>query len=584
METLNQALERAARYSDCGLRVLDRREREEWLSWPDLLERSSRLAGGLRVEGVERGETVGLFYPTGVEFFVAFFGTLLAGAVPVPLYPPVRLGRLEEYQARTARMLEAAGIQRVLADARVRRILGEALVRARCKSMTLSHISKGEALIERVEPESLGLVQFSSGTSKDPKPVALTHRALMAQTVALNGYWPDTEESQHSGVSWLPLYHDMGLIGCVFTVLERPSTLTVIPPELFVARPAAWLQALSRYRATISPAPNFAFGLCTEKIRDEELHGLDLSHWQVALCGAETVVPSVLHRFAERLAPYGFRPEALTPVYGLSEAALAVTFSEIGRPFSTRSISRHDETDAAAEASEISQTIANERELVSVGRPLPGFAIQVRDEDDRVVTGGEVGRLWIRGPSLMREYLNQPQATAAVLRDGWLDTGDLGFLHQGELYISGRAKDILIVRGANHAPDEIEAVVSDLPQVRTGCAAAVAHLPAGAEQEEIWLFVERPRERYRESDDDTERACRNRVLADTGIALDRIEVLEPGTLPRTSSGKIRRQEALALFLSGQLEPPEPVTPGRILHAVGRSMWTQFRQRRRRDAG
>jgi acyl-CoA synthetase (AMP-forming)/AMP-acid ligase II len=466
----------------------------------------------------------------------------------------------------------------------LRRILGEALTGANCQSFSLTRISTGKALVEEVDPDSLGLVQFSSGTTVDPKPVALTHRALMAQTTSLNGFWPDTPEVRHSGVSWLPLYHDMGLIGCVFTVLERPSTLTLIPPELFVARPAVWLRTLSRYRATISPAPNFAFGLCTEKIRDEELRGVELSNWRVALCGAETVVPAVLDRFADRFAPFGFRPEALTPVYGLSEAALAVTFSDIDKPYSYRSVSRDRPVgNSAAELQDI-QEEPNRRRLVSVGRPLPGFEVEVRNQEGDALTGSEAGRIWIRGPSLMREYLNQPQATSMVLRDGWLDTGDVGFLHAGELYVSGRAKDVLIVRGANHSPDEIEAMVSELEAVRTGCAAAVGHLPENADREEIWLFVERSREGIDKESDEIIEACKHQALAHTGIALDRVEVLELGTLPRTSSGKIRRQRALELFLVGDLHPPERVTRARILHAMGRSMWAQLRHRRPSDVG
>ena len=583
METLNQALVRAAQYPDCGLRILDRRERESWMGWSELFERSSGTAAGLRAKGVERGETVGLFYPTGEEFFVAFFGILLAGAVPVPLYPPVRLGRLAEYQSRTARMLRAAGIRRVLVDSKLRRILGEALSGANTRSFTLAQISIRETLVEEVAPDALGLVQFSSGTTVDPKPVALTHRALMAQTRSLNGFWPDTPELRHSGVSWLPLYHDMGLIGCVFTVLERPSTLTLIPPELFVARPAVWLRALAKYRATISPAPTFAFGLCAEKIRDDQLQGVDLSHWRVALCGAETVVPAVLDRFARRFEPFGFRPQALTPVYGLSESALAVTFSDIDRPFSYRSISRDGrKADLAAAPGETKEQTTG-RKIVSVGRPLPGFEIQVRDQNGEVLTESEEGRVWIRGPSLMREYLNQPEATARVLQGGWLDTGDVGFLYVGELYISGRAKDVLIVRGVNHSPDEIEAAVSELGSVRTGCAAAVGCLPVGADREEIWLFIERARKHPEDARDEIIEACMRQVLRHTGIAVDRVEVLEPGTLPRTSSGKIRRQRALELHLAGELLPPDPVTAGRILQAMGRSMWAQLRQRQGRDA-
>jgi acyl-CoA synthetase (AMP-forming)/AMP-acid ligase II len=573
MKTLNEALDRAAGFADCGLRILDRRERQTWLDWAEVRRRSTIVAGGLRAQGIGRGEIVGLFYLTGEEFFAAFFGVLMAGAVPAPLYPPVRLGRLAEYQIHTSRMLQAAGVRNALIDGRLRRVLGLALSQAGCRGYTQAELPKGSEVATTVASDELGLVQFSSGTTRDPKPVALTHEALMAQAKTLNNFWPDTDEKRHSGVSWLPLYHDMGLIGCVFTVLERPSTLTLIPPELFVARPVVWLRALSKFRATVSPAPNFAFSLCVEKVRDADLQDLDLSQWRAALCGAEAVVPAVLRRFADRFAGCGFRPEALTPVYGLSEAALAVTFSELGEPFTTRSMSRQQSGNAPR----------HERELVSVGRPLPGFEIQVRDELGAMLADEEEGRIWIRGPSLMKGYLNQPQATAAVLKDGWLDTGDRGFLYDGELYVSGRAKDVLIVRGANHAPEEIEATVTELESVRTGCAAAVGYLPEDADREQVWLFVERNRDLSDREREAVIAACKHRVLAHIGIAVDRVEVLDPGILPRTSSGKIRRQRALELFLAGEWPPSDAANSSSNVKKKGLETGEQSRVNREPDA-
>ena len=216
---------------------------------------------------------------------------------------------------------------------------------------------------------------FSSlGTTVDPKPVALSQRAVMAQVAALDSFWPQSSGIEQSGVTWLPLYHDMGLIGCVCAAVTHPGTLTLLGPEVFVARPALWLRALSRYRATISVAPNFAYGLCTAKVRDEDLAGVDLSAWRVALNGAEAVAPSVLRAFCERFAHWGFRREALTPVYGLSEAALAVTFSGLFEPFTARSFER------AGLGEGVAREEASGRELVSVGRPLPGFALRIANQ------------------------------------------------------------------------------------------------------------------------------------------------------------------------------------------------------------
>ena len=282
--TINRLLERAAMSANGGLRILDRRERSRWLPWSEIHDQARSVAGGISAGGVAQGQRVALIYPTCEGFFDAFFGILLAGAVPVPLYPPLRLGRLDEYHDRTAAMLRAAGARLVLAEKRVRRLLGPAIEAAQtplgCRM--IDELPPAGPISLPVREDDLALVQISSGTTVDPKPVALSHRAVVAQTLRLNGFWPDGNGVVHSGVCWLPLYHDMGLIGCVFPALERGAVLTLIPPELFVARPAAWLRAISRYRATVSPAPNFAYGLCVDRVRDDELEGVDLSSWRVA--------------------------------------------------------------------------------------------------------------------------------------------------------------------------------------------------------------------------------------------------------------------------------------------------------------
>ena len=565
--TLNAALERAATVPGAGLELVDRRERSRPLPWAEVHRQASEVAAGLVARGVRPGDRVALIYPTGEEFFAAFFGALLAGAVPAPLYPPVRLGRLSEYHAATAAMVEAAGARMVLADRRVARLLGETVARARPElgALRISELPAGQPVARAVSEDDLALVQFSSGTTVAPKPVALSHRAVMAQVGLLNGFWPDSEEIEHSGVSWLPLYHDMGLIGCVFAALERPARLALIPPELFVARPAVWLRALSRTRATVSPAPSFAYGLCVEKVRDEELDGVDLSAWRVALNGAEAVAPSVLAAFTERFARWGFRPEAMTPVYGMSEASLAVTFSDLRTAPSVRRFER-DELAREQRAVEADDGLA----IVSVGRPLPGFEIEVRGPRAERLDDGRVGRVWTRGPSLMAGYLGRPEATARALVDGWLDTGDLGFVHRGELFLTGRAKDLLIVRGRNHAPEEVERAVDGLEAVRTGCAVAVSWLPEGAPSERVVLFVERAKGISDEAALAAVDEAKEAVLAATGIHLDEVRVLPPGTLPRTSSGKLRRAEALARHRAGTLAPPEKVTPLRLVGAMLRS--------------
>jgi acyl-CoA synthetase (AMP-forming)/AMP-acid ligase II len=561
----------AGHHLEGGLRFVDRSEQATWFGWGEVRERALAVCGGLRSLGVRRGDRVALIFPTGIEFFEAFFGALLAGAVPVPLYPPVRLGRMGEYLRRTARMLERSGARLVLADSRVRRILGEAVAAARpdlgCRTIgdLPGYFAKTAAEPVPIGPADLALVQFSSGTTVDPKPVALSHRAVAAQVEILDRCWPDTAELRHSCVSWLPLYHDMGLIGCVFPALARDATLTLLGPELFVTRPALWLRALSRYRGTISPAPNFAYSLCVTRVADAEMEEVDLSGWRTALNGAESVSPSVLRAFCDRFARWGFRPEAMTPVYGLSEAALAVTFSDLASPFRSRRFDRE-----ALSRDRAARETATGREIVSVGKPLPGFRLRIVDEAGRDLPEGRVGRVWTRGPSLMDGYLGDPEATARALRDGWLDTGDLGFLREGELYLTGRAKDVVILRGRNYAPEEIERAVERVPGVRAGCVVAASWLPEDASGEVLALFVEASRAATAAELAALPEACREAVMGATHLSPDRLVVLAPGTLPRTSSGKLRRGETLRLHLAGELTAPDPVTPLRLAGAMARS--------------
>jgi fatty-acyl-CoA synthase len=542
--TLVEALIRAAALGPHkGLDFLDSAERETRYSWVDIEARAAAVAGGLRAHGIRPGNTVAIAIPTAPVFFDAFFGVLLSGGVPVPLYPPVRLGRLNEYHDQTAAMIAAVRARLVLTDGRAWRILGEAVSRARPElgCVQIGDVG-GPRLVYVPRPDQLALVQFSSGTTVDPKPVALTHAQVLANvrgivTILLEA-GADTVEH---GVSWLPLYHDMGLIGCIFPALLHPGSLTLIPPELFVARPAVWFRALSRSRAMVSAAPNFAYALCVDRIRDAEMTGVDLSGWRFALTGAEPVSSATLRRFVDRFARWGLRPEALTPVYGLAEAALAVSFSEWRSPFRAVRLDRSALADARVVFA------ADGIDLVSVGRALPGIEIDA--------PASEVGPIRVRGPSVMAGYLYQPERTAATIVDGWLDTGDLGFLHDGELYVCGRAKDVVIIRGRNYAPHEVEQSVYEVSGVRPGCAAAVSHRPEDQEEEKLLLFVE-----TRFEHPTLAARCREAVVCATGLDPGLVVLLAPGILPRTSSGKIRRAETLRRWLAGTLTAPDTVAP------------------------
>jgi fatty-acyl-CoA synthase len=535
--TLQRALANAAR-SGLGLTFCDAQENETLLSYAELHARAARTAGALRELGISPGDRVAIVLQTGGLFMDAFFGALLAGAVPVPLYPPVRLGRLDEFHARTARMLEVCGARIVLSDARISRLLGVAISRAR-PALGLHKLPlQGPPFEHAGDAEDLALIQFSSGTTVAPKPVALTHSNVLHNVAAIEQFIP--ENDAQAGVSWLPLYHDMGLIGCLLLAVHRPGPLTLLGPEIFLSRPALWLRAISRHKATISVAPNFAYGLCLRRIKDEELRSVDLSSWRLALTGAEPVAPQVLRKFAQRFAACGFDARSLMPVYGLSEASLAVTFTPSGR--GARTLQR------------------GARELASVGAPLPGVEVRV-DE----------GRILVRGPSVMRGYFGDDEATQAVLRDGWLDTGDLGFIDDGELFISGRAKEVIVLRGANHPPQEFEDALEGLEGARPGCAVAVAlQTDAG---EELAMLVERDGEAL----PGLEELISVRVVERTGIKPQAVHLLAPGTLPRTSSGKLRRAEAARQLEAGELRAPDAVTLLHLAKEMARSVLASVRK-------
>jgi acyl-CoA synthetase (AMP-forming)/AMP-acid ligase II len=559
-----------------GVTFVDLHEAEEWIPWAGVARRARRAAAALAAAGVAPGDRVAIVLRTEPAFLDAFFGAWLAGAVPVPLYPPVRLGRMDEYAAATARMLAVAGVRLVVSGGGARRLLGAAVERAAppLGCLDAADLVRGEAELAReAAPGDLGLVQFSSGSTVDPKPVALTHAALAAQADLLVA-------ATHPGavdvlVSWLPLYHDMGLIGALLGAMSYPGPLVLVPPEHFLARPALWPRAVARHRGTISAAPSFAYAYVADRVADADLAGLDLSSWRLALDGAEPVSAEAMRRFAARLAPHRFDPGALVPTYGLAEAALAVTFARPGRPLAGR---RFDPVRLALDGA----AHPGDREVVAVGAPVPGVEVALRTEDGALAGEGRLGRIFVRGPSVMAGYLGDPAATAAALRDGWLDTGDLGFAMGGELFVHGRAKDLVVVRGANHAPEEFEAALAGVPGLRPGCAVALGTVPPGGGGEVLLVLAER-RRGGREPEAEVRAAARRAVLDRTGVAPHDVVLLAPGTLPRTSSGKLRRQEALRRWLAGTLAPPAPVTPLRLALLAARSTLALRRARRRSGA-
>ncbi len=557
-ETLTEALAAAAR-TDLSLHFVDADETDREVPKADVRERGLAIAAELMNRGVRKGDRVALVLPTCPEFVECFFGVMYAGAIPVPLYPPVRLGKLDEYHRRTAAMLKAVDAVLVVTNERIRRFLGVAVQSAapRLGCVTASDLDGTDAAQRTLAPDDIALIQFSSGTTHDPKPVALTHRNLLSNLATISSRLAEENPVREVGVSWLPLYHDMGLIGNLLASFYIDVPLVLLPPELFVARPAAWLRAISRYHGTYSAGPNFAFNLCVNRIRDEELDGVDLSSWSVCFNGAEAVGADVQRRFSERFERWGFDQFAFTPCYGMAEASLAIAFKPPRTMFKTLAV----DVDTLASAGTVTPGL---KELVSVGRPLAGVDIEIRDELSQPVGEDRAGTIFVRGPSVMAGYFGRPDLTDQALHDGWLDTGDLGFVHDRELFICGRNKDAIIIRGANHAPQDFEAALDGLVGVRTGCAVAVGFVPDGEDEEALALLVETTPE----ASDRLISDITKRVWEHTGILAAHVELLAPGTLPRTSSGKLRRRESRAQWLAGTLTPPERVSAMRLmLHAA-----------------
>jgi fatty-acyl-CoA synthase len=523
------------------------------INYGQLLAGASSVASGLAARGLGSGETVSLMLPTSEDFLFAFFGVLLAGGVPVPIYPPFKASRLEEYAQRQSRILLNAGA-RFLITFRQAETLGR-LLKVGIPSLrgvvTVSELTEQRVHAQPIRAAAVSrgdqtaLIQYTSGSTGDPKGVVLTHANLLANIRAI-GMGLNLEPGDF-GVSWLPLYHDMGLIGSWLTALCFGVPTAILSPISFLSRPERWLWAIHEHRGTISAAPNFAYELCARKIDERALEGLDLSCWRVALNGAEPISPDTLERFARRFEPYGFRAEAFLPVYGLAESSVALTFPPLGRKPRVDRIERErfENTGAALRCQE--STVSTLR-FVSEGKALPDHEVRVVDEASRETGERVQGHIQFRGPSTMQGYFKNPVATGGVKRDdGWVDTGDLGYLADGELFVTARIKDVIIKGGRNLCPQEVEEVVSEVKGVRRGCVAAFGVSDERLGTEKLVVVAE-TRETDRLLRDEIGTQIVARVDAHLGLPPDVVRLVAPQTVPKTSSGKIRRDACKQMYL------------------------------------
>jgi acyl carrier protein len=522
------------------------------ITYGALWERAAAIAAGLGEHGVAGGQSVALMLRTERAFFDAFFGVLLAGGVPVPVYPPFRLDRIEEYAARQVGILSNAEARLLVtfdAAARIARLLRGRLPSLRGVTVA-ERLARPDAPVRagHLAAEDPALIQYTSGSTGAPKGVLLSHANVLANIRAIGEAIAIGPEDV--GASWLPLYHDMGLIGTWLAALYFGIPIVILSPLAFLARPARWLRAIHEHRATVSPAPNFAFDLCVRKVTDAEIAGLDLGAWRLAFNGSEPVSPETIARFTRRFGPYGFKPEAMCPVYGLAESSVALTVPPLGRiPWEDR-VSR-----AAFERRRQARPAApgedNPLCFVSCGRPLPGHEIRIVDATGSPLGERVEGRIEFRGPSVTRGYFRNPEATRAVLHDGWMDSGDLGYVAEGELFITGRQKDIIIKAGRNLYPQEVEEVVGDLPGIRKGCVAAFGVADPGTGTERLVVVAE-SRETAPERLEALRRAALDRVVAVLGVPADAVLIARPGTVLKTSSGKIRRSATRDAYARGDI--------------------------------
>ena len=525
------------------------------LTYGELAARARRLAFGLIERDVSAGDRVGLMLPTSIEFFVAFFGILYAGAIPVPIYPPMRLSQLEDHLRRQTGILRNAGACLLITMPEARRLAGllgtlvdslhgvasVAEIEAAAKPTTLPQLKNADAV---------ALIQYTSGSTGDPKGVVLSHANLLANIRAM-GRVMDAS-SADVFVSWLPLYHDMGLIGAWLGCLHYAARLYVMSPLSFLIRPQSWLWAIHRYRATFSASPNFGFELCLAKITDDEIKGLDLSSLRMVANGAEPVSGQTLRRFTEQFGRYGFPANAMAPVYGLAEFSVGLAFPPQGRLPIIDRLDR-DQLSLHSIAEPARPDDPRALELPACGQPLPGHEIRVIDEAGRELGERQEGRIEFRGPSATSGYFRNEVKTRELFHESWLDTADRGYMAGGEIFITGRIKDIIIRAGRHLYPQEIEEAVAYVPGVHKGGVAIFGVTDRASGTERVVVLVE-----TRETDPAaraTLQARAQEVVTDTaGTPPDEIVLAPPRTVPKTSSGKIRRSAAKEMYQSGHIGP------------------------------
>ncbi len=550
--SLPELLARAARrFAHRSVYLVDRRGRhEERRTYPELHLATQRTAARLATLGVRRGQPVLIALPTSWGWLETWFGTLLLGGLPVAVAPAGALGASEAQIQKLDWLLGHLGAERVVCSAAfgqaaerqgARRVAAAALAVEEIEDVAFS----GLPAPAPADPEETAYLQLTSGSTGSPRAVRVSHRNALHDATWIDEvvglpYGAPIHTWADAWVSWLPLHHDMGLVGCLLSALFCGLDLWLLSPQAFLSRPHVWLERLGRCGVTMATGPNFGYQLCVERVRPEQLEGIDLSRWRVALCGAEMVRRETSEAFCARFAASGFSPNAFRPCYGLAEATLAVTVDNRGE--GTRTLPAPEETEIGTGISEV----------VCTGEPFPGTELRVVAPDGTALAEGRVGEVEVRGPGVFAGYYNDPEATDRTLVGGWLKTGDLGFLHRGELYLTGRSKEVLIIHGQNVMPEELERqadAVTGGGGLFRAAAFSVTEGPRGEQAVVVAEIEDSPPEQLPA----LAREIRRRIGEALELPLADVVFVRRGRIPRTTSGKLRRTELRQRYLEGRID-------------------------------
>ena len=550
-DTLGDALDYAAR-GKRGLNFHDPRGNLA-RAYPYSEMRNDALAMARRMiaYGLKPHDRVALIAETGPEFAALFFGCIYAGAWPVPLPLPTSFGGRESYIDQLAVQMKSADPALLLHPGELGAMASDAATQAGTIAMdweTFATRTQSSADLPTARPQDIAYLQYSSGSTRFPHGVAVTHHALL-NNLSAHSHGMDLQPEDRC-VSWLPWYHDMGLVGCLLSPVANQVSTDYLKTEDFARRPLAWLDLISRNKGTtLSYSPTFGYDICSRRISSQShpADRFDLSRWRVAGNGADMIRPDVMQAFVDAFSAAGFKASAFLPSYGLAEATLAVSIMPPGEGIVVELV---EETELSGDTAEYGRP-RRYRAIVNCGKPVKDMAVEVRDDDGGVVSERAIGKVWASGPSIMEGYFRDDVSTAACMKDGWLDTGDMGYMSDGYIYIVGRAKDMIIINGKNHWPQDIEWAVEQLPGFKSGDIAAFAVTTPGGEETPAVLVQCR-------TTDEAERTklrdvIRDKVRSITGMNCV-IELVPPRTLPRTSSGKLSRAKARNQYLSGEIQP------------------------------